>query len=249
MNPAPRAPSTEHRDAVIWHDVECGAFEADLALWAELAEASPGAMLELGCGSGRVALHLARHGHRVTAIDNDPALVEALSDRAAQEGLEVAARTADATGFKLEESFPLIVAPMQLIQLLDGAGARASCLRACASHMAPGGRLALAIVDGVATGVPHPPLLPDVREHDGWVYSSLPLGARHEDAALLVERLRQIVDPEGHLSESHDTVRLQTLSAGRLEEEARSAGLRPSGRRLIEPTSSHVGSTIVLLEG
>jgi SAM-dependent methyltransferase len=234
---------------VIWHDVECGAFEADLPLWAELAEAATGAVLELGCGSGRVALHLARHGHRVTAIDSDPALVEALRERAAEAGLDVAARVADAAGFKLDQSFALIVAPMQLVQLLDGAGARASCLSACASHLAPGGRLALALVDGVPTGVPPAPLLPDVREHDGWVYSSLPLGARKEGAALLVERLRQIVDPEGHLSESRDTVRLRTLSAGQLEEEARSAGLRPSGRRSIEPTSSHVGSTVVLLEG
>jgi hypothetical protein len=137
---------------------------------------------------------------------------------------------------------------MQLIQLLDGAGARASCLRACVSHLAPGGRLALAIVEGVPTGLPPSPLLPDVREHDGWVYSSLPLGARHEGAALLVDRLRQVVDPDGHLTESRDTVRLQTLSADQLEEEARSAGLRPTARRSIEPTSSHVGSTVVVLE-
>jgi SAM-dependent methyltransferase len=234
---------------VIWHDVECGAFEADLPLWDELAEGSDGAVLELGCGSGRVALHLARNGDRVTGLDSDPALVEALRDRTAAEGLEVTARAADAADFKLDQSFGLVVAPMQLIQLLDGAGARESCLRACGSHMAPGGRLAVAIVEGVPTGVPPAPLLPDVREHDGWVYSSLPLGARHEGGALLIERLRQIVDPEGHLSESRDIVRLRTLTADQLEEEARSAGLRPGGRRSIDPTSSHVGSTVVLLEG
>jgi SAM-dependent methyltransferase len=240
---------TTETTRVIWHDVECGAFDADLPLWAELAQASTGPLLELGCGSGRVALHLARLGHRVTAIDSDPALVDALRARAAEEGLEVAARAADAADFELEASFALILAPMQLIQLLDGAGARAACLRACASHMASGACLALAIVEGVPTGVPPSPLLPDVREHEGWVYSSLPLVARHEGAALLVERLRQVVDPEGHLTETRDTVRLQTLSAGRLEEEARSVGLRPIDRRWIEPTSSHVGSTVVVLEG
>jgi SAM-dependent methyltransferase len=249
MNPAARGTSNEERTTVIWHDVECGAFDADLPLWVELAEASAASVLELGCGSGRVALHLARHGNRVAAIDSDPALVEALRHRAAHEGLEVAARTADATDFELEQSFGLILAPMQLIQLLDGVAARASCLRACASHMAPGGSLALAIVDGVPTGTPPSPLLPDVREQDGWVYSSLPLGARHEGAALLVERLRQVVDPNGHLTESRDRLRLQTLSADQLEEEARPAGLRPTGRRSIEPTSSHVGSTVVVLEG
>jgi SAM-dependent methyltransferase len=239
---------TSEQPQVIWHDAECGAFDADLALWAELAQSSGGPVLELGCGSGRVALHLARHGHRVAAIDLDLALVDALRERAAAEGLEVAARPADAADFKLEQSFALILAPMQLIQLLDGAGARTSCLRACVSHLAPGGRLALAIVEGVPTGVPPSALLPDVREHDGWVYSSLPLGARSEGAALLVERLRQVVDPDGHLTESRDTVRLQTLSADQLEEEARSAGLQPTARRSIEPTSGHVGSTVVVLE-
>jgi SAM-dependent methyltransferase len=239
---------TTESPRVIWHDVECGAFDADLPLWAALAQASAGPLLELGCGSGRVALHLARLGHRVIAIDSDPALIDALRDRAAEEGLDVAARAADAVDFKLDQSFALIVAPMQLIQLLDGAGARASCLRACSSQMAPGARLALAIVDGVPTGVPPSPLLPDVREHEGWVYSSLPLGARHDGAALVVERLRQVVDPEGHLTETRDSVRLQTLSADKLEEEARSVGLRPIGRRWIDPTSNHVGSTVVVLE-
>jgi SAM-dependent methyltransferase len=233
---------------VIWHDAECGAFEADLPLWAELAQQTGDPQLELGCGSGRVTLQLARRGHRVSGIDTDPALLAALSARAAGEGLDIGAQQADAAGFQLDERFALILAPMQMIQLLDGTAARRSCMEAAAAHLRPGGRIALAIVDGVPAGVPPAPLLPDVREQDGWVYSSLPLGARHEDGALVVERLRQAVDPAGHLTESRDTVRLQVLSAGRLEEEARSAGLNPAGRRSIEPTSSHVGSTVVVLE-
>ena len=49
----------------IWHDVECGAYGADLALWEELATAAGGPVLDLGCGTGRVVLHLARRGHAV----------------------------------------------------------------------------------------------------------------------------------------------------------------------------------------
>jgi hypothetical protein len=50
---------------VVWHDLECGAYRADLPLWRELAArarfGSP--ILDVGAGTGRVALDLARAGH------------------------------------------------------------------------------------------------------------------------------------------------------------------------------------------
>lgn len=233
--------------AVIWQDVECGAYTADLPLWEELAGEGGGAVLELGCGCGRVALRLARDGHEVTGIDSDPAHVEELRRRAAREGLELTAEHADAAGFALGGRFASIVAPMQLIQLLPDAAARRRCLDAIAAHLAPGGTAALAIVEGVATGAPPSPALPDVLERGGWVYSSLPLGVVGEGDAMLVERLRQTVDPGGSLHETRDRVRLRVLSAAALEGEARQAGLRPAGRRSIEGGEMHVESTVVVL--
>jgi SAM-dependent methyltransferase len=236
-------------ESVIWHDVECGGYEADLSLWAELAERSNGAVLELGCGTGRVALHLAHRGYRVTGIDIDSALVDALRSRAVESELPITAETAEATGFDLPQQFGLILAPMQLIQLLPGEAARAQCLRRIAEHLLPGGLAAFAIVDALPAAVPPSPLLPDVRERHGWVYSSLPLGAHESEGALLVERLRQTVDPGGHLRESRDVVRLQAVSAAALEDEGRRVGLGAAGRRQIAATDAHVGSTGVLLEG
>jgi SAM-dependent methyltransferase len=235
------------RDSVIWNEVECGGFEADLPLWGEMA-AKGDPILELGCGGGRVALHLARRGHEVWGIDSDRALIAELRDRAGNEGLAVHTAHADATEFALDQRFALILAPMQLIQLLPDDESRGRCLRAIAAHLAPGGMAALAIVESGASGISPSPPLPDVRERDGWVYSSMPLGVIREDDALLVERLRQSVDPDGHLEETRDAVRLQLLSAAQLEDEGKSAGLRPAGRRQIDPTGAHVGSTVVRLE-
>src|SRR5262245_51282748 len=65
-------------DVVAWHDTECGAYGADLALWEDLALGTPGAVLELGAGTGRVALHLARAGAEVIAVERDPALAAEL---------------------------------------------------------------------------------------------------------------------------------------------------------------------------
>ena len=55
----------------VWHDVECGGYAADLPLWRELAAREAGPVLDVGAGTGRVALDLARAGHDVTALDRD----------------------------------------------------------------------------------------------------------------------------------------------------------------------------------
>jgi SAM-dependent methyltransferase len=236
-------------ESVIWHDVECGGYGEDLPLWRELADAAPGPVLELGCGTGRVALDLAARGGEVTAVDSDAALVRALRDRAADRGIALTAEVADARTLNLPSEFGLIAAPMQMVQLLVGSGERTAALAAAASALAPGGRIGLAIVEGVPDGGGElAQLLPDVAEIDGWVYSSLPLEIADEGDVMRVVRLRQVVSPGGDLRESTDVTRLAVLDADQLEHEAREAGLSPAGRRAIATTDDHVGSTVVLLE-
>jgi SAM-dependent methyltransferase len=236
--------------SVIWHDLECGAYEGDLELWRELAGSAGGPILDLGCGSGRVALDLARAGHRVHGLDLDPLLVAALNDRAAGAGLPASASAGDARGFALEEEFAMVLAPMQLIQLLDTPAERIAALACARRHLRPGGIAAISIVDGFPAELTEeaPPPLPDARELDGWVYSSLPLDAGLPEGTIVVRRLRQAVSPAGELSEELDEIPLRLLSAGIVESEAREAGLAPAGRRAIGPTDAHVGSTVVLLE-
>ena len=66
---------------VIWHDIECGTYAEDLALWRSLAAEHGDPVLDVGAGTGRVALDLAGAGYRVRALDRDPALIEALQHR------------------------------------------------------------------------------------------------------------------------------------------------------------------------
>jgi SAM-dependent methyltransferase len=229
----------------IWHEVECGSYEADLALWEELAAAAEGPVLDLGCGTGRVALHLARRGHAVVGLDVDPQLVAKLASRAA--GLSVEAVLADARAFELDTDVSLAIAPMQLLQLLPGREDRLELLGSVAAHLLPGGRIAMAIVEELPAANGHGPPLPDVREVDDWVYSSLPLETAIEGGQIAIRRLRQTVSPAGVLAEEENEIRIQSLSASQLEREGLEVDLAPLGRRRIPATELHVASTAVVL--
>ncbi len=237
--------SASTSEAAIWHDVECGAYVADLGVWEGLAERCGDPVLELGAGTGRLAIHLARRGRRVIGLDHDEELIAAQRERAV--GLPVTPLLADARDFEAPEPVALALAPMQLLQMLANRAERRSCLESVAAALRPGGRLAAAIVEGMPEPEEGAPPLPDVREVDGWVYSSLPLEAAVGPQRIVVRRLRQRVSPDGKLTDTPDEVRICTLTAERLEAEAAEVGLAPVERLQIDPTEEHVGSTVVVL--
>ncbi len=242
------APSAAVGAEVHWHDAECGAYRADLPVWERLAAAADGPVLELGAGTGRVALHLAGRGHEVCAVDRDPELLAALAARAARCGARIATVRAEVPAIGDLGSFGLVIAPMQFVQLLDAEG-RAGLMRWLRAGLAPGARFAAALLDDRAPLVSGPaPAVPDVREVDGWIHSSLPLRLVVGADRIEVRRLRQLVSPRGELSEEKNVVRLAVLPPERLELEARAVGLRPAGRSVVEPSADHVGSAVVTLE-
>ncbi|HYV17230.1 MAG TPA: methyltransferase domain-containing protein [Conexibacter sp.] len=236
-----------HDLTVLWHDLECGGYDADLPLWRELAAETGGPLLDVGSGTGRVALDLARAGHAVVALDLDPALLAALEERAAELPLETAC--GDARSFDLGRRFACVLAPMQTIQLLGGAAGRAAFLARAAAHLTAGGLLACALADameGFDAAHTEPPL-PDVLERDGWVYASQPVAVRLESDGTVIERIRQTVAPDGARTAEGDSVRLDRLDGDAFEAEGVAAGFQAVGRRFVEMTDEHVGSEIVLL--
>jgi SAM-dependent methyltransferase len=232
----------------IWHDLECGRYTEDLPVWHGLAERSGGPVLDVGAGTGRTALELARAGYSVTAIDLDDELLEQLRERA--QGLDVTTVVADARSFWLGERFGLCIMPMQTIQLLGGAQQRAGFLECAREHLESWGALALALTDelelfDVSDGAVGP--LPDVQELDGAVYSSQPIAVRADGDGFVLERRRETVTTDGQLTTERDLIRLDRLDADTLEHEAVAAGLRPAGRVPVPPTPDYVGSTVVVL--
>jgi SAM-dependent methyltransferase len=235
---------------VIWHDVECGGYAADLPLWRTLAREADGPILDVGAGTGRVALHLARAGHAVIALDRDRHLLAALADRAHAQDLDVPVAEADAASFDLgEQTFALIIVPMQTIQLLD-AQARAGFLAAARRHLAPGGRVAMAIADaleGYEDGTHLP--LPDLGDRDGWRFVSQPVAVRAVEGGVQIERVRQAVSPDLVRTSEPDAIVLEHVTVEDLEAEGRAAGLEPEEARHVPDTEEHVGSNVVVLRG
>jgi SAM-dependent methyltransferase len=235
-------------DAVIWHDVENGGYDADLQLWRELATRVGGPVLDLGAGTGRVALDLAAAGHDVTALDADAVLLDELTRRARERGLEVARLHSDARSIGSIGSYSLVIAPMQFLQIMGGPAGRAKLLASVAGCLAPGGTFATAIADldeAVAAEDASPPV-PDVGQSGDWIYSSLPLDVRPEPGGVAVEWLRQIVSPAGTLTEERHTQILDSLSVEQLEREAAAHGLRPVARHEVSQTPAYVGSMVVV---
>ena len=238
-------------ETVIWHDVECASYTADLELWEELSGECGGPVLDLGCGTGRVALHLAALGYEVVGIDAEPDRVAALAARAREAGLPVRGVVADARSFELGRTFALAIAPMQVVQLLGGAAGRGAMLECVRRHLEPGGVCAIALADpfeGEPAEEVGPPL-PDVHEEDGWMFSSLPIAVRSAGATTAIDRVRQAVSPQGELTESMNTVELDAVEPEELEHEAREAGFEPLPRREVPATAEYVGSTVVILRG
>jgi SAM-dependent methyltransferase len=234
---------------VIWHDVECSRYRADLPVWRELAAAEAGPVLDVGAGTGRVTLDLARLGHRVVALDREPAFLEVLRERAGE--LPVEAVVGDAGGFHLAgRRFGLVIAPMQTIQLLGAAG-RAGFLRCAREHLAPGGLVACAMAseleafDDTTFELP----LPDTAFVGGTGYYSQPVALRDVGDRMAIERVRTVVTASGQRSTSDDVIHLDKVDAAQVEAEALAAGLWPRAARVIPATDEHVGTTVVLLRG
>ena len=235
---------------VVWHDVECGRYEADLTLWRELAREAGGPVLDVGAGTGRVALRLAGEGAEVTALDRDGELLGVLAERARAAGLPIETVRADAAGFDLPERFALIAVPMQTLQLLPDEAAREGFFASARRALMPGGLVAAAIADQLEPFEEHSPLpSPDVGEADGLQYLSQPVAVRERPGAVRVERIRQVVAPDGTRTSEDDVIELRTVSAEGLAAEAEHHGLHAEPPLEVPATVEHVGSTVVMLRG
>ncbi|MGZ5313691.1 MAG: class I SAM-dependent methyltransferase, partial [Solirubrobacterales bacterium] len=223
-------------DAVRWHELECGGYAADLPLWKQLAAAAQGPVLELGCGTGRVALRLAHEGQPIVGVDRDAILVAELERKAARLEIRAEAQAGELAALDLGRRFALALAPMQVFQMLDPRE-RPAALAGLRAHLQPGGLAAIAIAEpeSIAGATAAEAPLPDIREIDGTVYSSRPVAVREAPHAVSIERIRETVDRAGYRTAEGDVIWLDRVDAAQAAAEATAAGLTPLPARRVPP--------------
>ena len=115
------------------------------------AHAGAGPILELGCGTGRLLVPLARDGHRVLGFDRSAAMLTRARERAEHLGRAARGRVrlvrADMRAFAFAARFPLVVCPFNAFQHLYTRFDVDACLARVREHLAAGGRFALDVLN------------------------------------------------------------------------------------------------------
>lgn len=140
--------------APVYHDISVRDTHEARELVA-LVRRTPGEVLELAAGSGRLTLPLLALGRDVTALELSAGMLSLLDERLARAPARLRDRCrpvcADMSGFTLGRRFGVIVLGTTSISLLDAAG-RAGLYASVREHLAPGGRFLLSTVDVLETG-------------------------------------------------------------------------------------------------
>jgi len=231
----------------LWHDLECGGYGEDLPLWRALAGEAGGAVLDVGAGTGRVALDLAAGDVVVVALDADTRLLQALEHRAA--GLPVETIVADAREFTLGRRFSLVLLPMQTLQLLGGPGGRAAFLRCALKHLEPGGLMAAALADALDCFDEEHDMPPpaDACEIGDVRYASQLVAVEDEGDRAAIHRRREIVGPGERYKCQDVVVRLDRVSAHEVAVEGSQVGFLNERDLSIPQSEKYLGSTVVVL--
>lgn len=135
----------------------------DVSFYVEEAVASGGPVVELGVGTGRIAIPTAAAGIAVIGVDSSRGMLDVCAEQARAAGLEALLdlRLGDLREPPVEERVPLVTCPFRAYLHLPNDAARLRALRAAHDLLLPGGRL---IFDVFAPGAD------DVEEtHARWI--------------------------------------------------------------------------------
>jgi ubiquinone/menaquinone biosynthesis C-methylase UbiE len=137
---------------VRYYDAETADYAIDLPVYAMLAERFGGPVLDVGCGTGRIAFALARKDITVTGIDTSGPMLERAQSRVGSEGIELTRiqwHRADVTELALDDRFGLAIFAYNGFMHLLEQDRQVAALKRLAVHLKTGGALAIDIANPV----------------------------------------------------------------------------------------------------
>ena len=198
-----------HSELPELYDLDWGEFADDLLFYENLARRGGGPVLELGTGTGRAAIPLARAGFDVWGLDSS----EAMLDRArckAEDAENPHFISGDMRDFQLDRTFDLIFAGLGAFHHLLTPDDQFACLRCVGDHLAPNGLfvcdLRPLLHEDWETGESAPLLHDWTRSHPRTGETVTKLRSVRADTALQIKRTTLIYD----LSLADGAVRRET---------------------------------------
>ncbi|MGA8220078.1 MAG: class I SAM-dependent methyltransferase [Candidatus Acidiferrales bacterium] len=182
----------------------------DLPFYLELARQSGGPVLEMGCGTGRVLLPIAREGIEIHGLDNSSPMLRVLKEHLAGEPPEVRRKVhlhrGDMRRFRTKKKFALVMLPFRPLQHMHTVPDQIAALSTAAHHLAKNGKFAFDVFypkyESIFSGIGHE--IPELE----WPVAGEParIVRRHfrKDS---VDKIRQII---------HLTFLFRTYEAGQI---------------------------------
>jgi SAM-dependent methyltransferase len=133
----------------------------DVAFYLEEARRSGGPVLELGVGTGRIAVPIAADGLRVIGVDSSRAMLDVCARRAALAGVQLDLRVGDLREPPVKERVPLVICPFRSLLHMHTDEDRLSVLRAAHDLLVPGGRFVFDVFAPDAADI--------AQTHDRWL--------------------------------------------------------------------------------
>lgn len=138
----------EYEGAAEFYDyVAPYATRGDVQFYVDESLASNGPVLELGCGTGRVLIPIARAGVKITGLDVSPAMLDLCRAKLRAEPQDIQSKAelqhGEMRSFELGKKFALITLPFRPFQHLLTVEDQLACLACIHRHLEPGGRMIL----------------------------------------------------------------------------------------------------------
>ena len=125
----------------------------DVGFYLDEARRAAGPVVELGVGTGRIAVPIAADGIRVIGVDSSRGMLDVCARRAALAGVEIDLRVGDLRDPPVRERVPLVICPFRSYLHLRTDDERRKALAAAHRLLRPGGRLAFDVFTPAADDI------------------------------------------------------------------------------------------------